>query len=81
MNKFYLIFLLSSIGFSVSAMAECPSNLTAEETIDCVVIEGATSSYSDYSNEIENPQDIAETQSTTETTKEKAELASVQIKE
>ena len=62
-------------------MAECPSNLTAEETIDCVVIEGATSSYLDYSNDFENPQAIAEMQSTTETTKEKAELASVQIKE
>ena len=85
MKKLYLILLLSSIGFSVSAIADCPSNLTAEEAADCIVEEGATISYEDFMAD-ESQQEMAETESTkeiaeTESTKKVAELTSAQLKE
>lgn len=61
------------IGMSLSgiAMADCQSNLSAEETIDCINYEGATNSYVD-----EDIKDIHNSSNK----QEKSEIATVEVK-
>ena len=65
--------ILSGIAISGIAMADCPTNLSAEETVECVVIEGATNL--DYLDEEE------EMFTSNESTKEMSERQIIGLKE
>ena len=40
-NISFIIAILGSLSFSNMTMAECPNNLSADEMVDCIVVEGA----------------------------------------
>ena len=73
MKKVIATVILSGIAISGIAMADCLPNLSAEETIECVVYEGATNL--DYLDEEE------EMFTSNESTKEMSERQIIGLKE
>lgn len=78
MNKSIVAVFLVGMSFSGLAMADCQKNLSAEEAINCINYEGATSNTHQYSDtEVEK---IYSSSSEPEKA-EKSEMASVHASE
>jgi hypothetical protein len=68
MKKPVTMVYLVGMGLSTLSMADCPPSLSAEQTVECINYEGATSSYLDYKDDAaEKVTDkVADKESTTE---------------
>lgn len=51
MKKPLTMVYLVGMGLPALSMADCPPNLSAEQTVECINYEGATSSYLDYKDD------------------------------
>ena len=63
MNIKYIAGLFSVI-FSGLCYADCPSNLDAESTVQCITIEGAGQNYQEWKRDFNKSMLISETNST-----------------